>query len=69
LPANNLRRELLRRVVELTNFDACWQDDQVTAKGFVASIREIVDQKDAFTRMNQAREEERQARLAGTGTV
>jgi hypothetical protein len=35
------------------------------AKGFVASIREIVDQKDAFTRMNQAREEERRARLAG----
>jgi hypothetical protein len=59
------RREVLRRVVEFTNFDACWQDDQMKAKGFVASIREIVDQKDAFTRMNQAREEERRARLAG----
>ncbi|MBN0112898.1 restriction endonuclease, partial [Pseudomonas aeruginosa] len=33
-------------------------------KGLVASIREVVNQKDAFTRMNNAREEERQARLA-----
>jgi len=59
------RREVLRRVVEFTNFDACWQDDQMKAKGFVASIREIVNQKDAFTRMDQARERERQERLAG----
>ena len=59
------RRELLRRVVEFTNFDACWPDDQMKAKGLVASVRDIVNQKDAFTRMNQAREEERQARLAG----
>ena len=59
------RREVLRRVVEFTHFDACWQDDQMKAKGFVASIREIVNQKDAFTRMDQAREKERQERLAG----
>ena len=58
------RRELLRRVVEFTSFDACWPNDQMKAKGLVASVREIVNQKDAFTRMNQAREEERQARLA-----
>ena len=38
--------------------------DQLKAKGLVASIREVVNQKDAFTRMNNAREEERQARLA-----
>ncbi len=59
------RREVLRRVVEFTNFDACWPTDQLKAKGLVASIRDIVNQKDSFTRMNQAREEERQARLAG----
>ena len=59
------RRDVLRRVVEFTNFDACWPSDQMKAKGFVASVRDIVNQKDAFTRMNQAREEERQARLAG----
>lgn len=58
------RREVLRRVVDFTNYDTCWPDDQLKAKGLVASIREVVNQKDAFTRMNNAREEERQARLA-----
>ncbi len=58
------RRELLRRVVEFSNFDACWPADQMKAKGFIASIREIVGQKDAFTRMNQERERERRERVA-----
>ncbi|MEH6541946.1 restriction endonuclease [Halopseudomonas sp.] len=58
------RREVLRRVVDFANFDSCWPGDQLKAKGLVASIREVVNQKDAFTRMNNAREEERQARLA-----
>jgi len=58
------RREVLRRVVDFTNFDTCWPDDKLKAKGLIASIREVVNQKDAFTRMNNAREEERRARLA-----
>lgn len=58
------RREVLRRVVDFSNFDTCWPNDQLKAKGLVASIREVVNQKDAFTRMNTAREEERNARLA-----
>lgn len=58
------RREVLRRIVEFANFDACWPNDQMKAKGFVASIRDIVNQKDAFTRMDQAREYERRTRLA-----
>jgi len=58
------RREVLRRVVEFSNFDGCWPADQLKAKGLVTSIREVVNQKDAFTRMDQAREAERQARLA-----
>jgi restriction system protein len=58
------RREVLRRVVGFSNFDACWPNDQLKAKGLVASIRDIVNQKDSFTRMNLAREEESQARLA-----
>jgi hypothetical protein len=58
------RREIVRRIVEFTNYDACWPNDQLKAKGLVASVREIVNQKDSFTRMNQAREEERHARLA-----
>ena len=58
------RREVLRRVVDFTTFDSCWPDDQLKVKGLVASVREVVNQKDAFTRMNQAREQERQIRLA-----
>lgn len=60
------RREVLKRVVEFTNFDTCWPTDQLKAKGLIASIRDVVNQKDAFTRMDQAREEERKARLADT---
>ncbi len=63
------RREVLRRVVEFATYDTCWPDDQLKAKGLVASIREVVSQKDAFTRMNNAREDERQARLAETQRV
>jgi hypothetical protein len=51
-------------VVEFSNFDTCWAEDQLKAKGLVASIRDVVNQKDAFTRINQAREDERQARLS-----
>ncbi len=58
------RREVLKRVVDFTNYDACWPEDQLKAKGLVAAIRDVVNQKDAFTRMNQAREDERRMRLA-----
>ena len=62
-PALRERREVRRRVVEFASFDTCWPNDQIKAKGLVASIRDVVNQKDAFTRMNTAREQERQARL------
>jgi restriction system protein len=58
------RREVLRRVVEFANFDTCWPSDQLKAKGLVASIRDVVNQKDTFTRINQEREQERRQRLA-----
>ena len=60
------RREVLRRVVEFTNFDACWPDDQLKAKGAVVGVCDIVNQKDSFTRMNLERKAERRARLAIT---
>lgn len=63
------RREVLKRIVEFANYDTCWPADQLKAKGLVASIRDVVNQKDAFTRMNQAREEERTARLADVERV
>ena len=58
------RREVLRRVVEFSSFEACWPSDQLSARGLVASIWEVVNQKDAFTRMANERDQERQARLA-----
>ena len=60
------RREVLRRIVEFTSYDGCWPNDQLKAKGLVASIRDVVNQKDSFTRMNQARQEERRERLAAS---
>ena len=57
--ALRLRREIVKRVTEVEDFSGCWPGDGVPAKGLVASIREIVNKKDAFTRMNQERERER----------
>lgn len=60
------RREVLKRVVEFASFDACWPSDQLKAKGAVAEVRAIVNQKDTFTRLNQERESERRQRLEQT---
>lgn len=58
------RRELLRRITEWEDFSTCWPDDQLKAKGLVAEIRNIVNVKDTFTRINLEREEERRRRRA-----
>ena len=58
------RRELLRRVTEFEDFSVCWDADQAPGRGLVAQIRELVNVKDSFTRMNIEREQERKARLA-----
>ena len=58
------RREVVRRVVEFANFDACWADDRLKARGAVDAVRDIVNQKDSFTRMKMERDKERQERLA-----
>ena len=63
------RREILHRIVGFTSFDSCWESDQLKAKGLVASIRDVVNQKDTFTRMTIERDQERQARLAETQRV
>ncbi|HYH85030.1 MAG TPA: restriction endonuclease [Pyrinomonadaceae bacterium] len=56
------RREVLKRVVEFEDFSACWPSDQLKAKGLVAEIRRVINVKDAFTRMDLEREEERKKR-------
>jgi hypothetical protein len=58
------RREIVRRVTQWEDFSTSWPDDQLKARGLVAQIRQLVEVKDAFTRMNQEREVERSLRLA-----
>ena len=60
------RREILKRVVEFADFSVCWSEDHAPARGLVAQIRELVNVKDTFTRINLERETERSARLAET---
>ena len=58
------RREILKRVVEFENFSACWESDQLKAKGLVSEIRQVVNIKDSFTRMAQERDAERRQHQA-----
>jgi hypothetical protein len=58
------RREVLKRITEFEKFSTCYPDDQLVAKGLVADIRQLIDVKDAFTRMNLEREAEQKKRLA-----
>lgn len=57
------RREVLKRVIEFKDFSVCWDKDRLNAKGRIAEIRELVHEKDAFTRMSLERERERSQRL------
>lgn len=59
--ALRLRREIVKRVVEVEDFSGCWPADELPAKGLVASIRGIVNAKDAITRINQERQRDREA--------
>ena len=53
-----VRREVLKRVVEVDDFSTCWPGDRLEAEGLVARIRSVVNVKDSFTRMHQEREAE-----------
>ncbi|HEV2693066.1 MAG TPA: restriction endonuclease, partial [Verrucomicrobiae bacterium] len=41
----------------------CWESDQAAARGLVSQIRDLVNVKDSFTRMNMERQQERQVRI------
>lgn len=58
------RREIIKRVVEFEDYSTCWPNDQLKAKGLVASLRDVVNVKDSFTRMKQERDTEREQVLA-----
>ena len=58
------RREILRRVTEFQEYSLCWENDQAAARGLVAQIRDVVNVKDTFTRINIEREQERKQRVS-----
>jgi restriction system protein len=53
-------RRVIKRVVEWEDYSTCWENEQLKAQGLVAKVRAAVNAKDSFTRMNEAREMERQ---------
>ena len=57
------RREILKRITEFEKFSTCYPEDQLVAKGFVADIRQLINVKDSFTRINLEREAEQKQRL------
>ncbi|RAS64789.1 restriction endonuclease [Lentzea atacamensis] len=57
------RREIIRRVVEWEDFSTCWADKAAAARGHVTRVRQLVDAKDAFARMQQERDRECEERL------
>lgn len=67
-----MRREVIRRIVETKSFDQCWENDQAVARGLVASIRELVDERDFFAKTIEAterlQEERRRQRVSETET-
>lgn len=58
------RRAIIKRVTEFEDFSVCWEQDRPAARGLVAQVRDVVNVKDSFTRMQQERESERKGRLA-----
>lgn len=56
------RREVIKRVSEIEDFSTCWENDRYKAQGLVSQIRQVVNVKDSFTRMNIEREKERRQR-------
>ena len=53
------RREILKRVSEFESYSSCWPDDQLKAQGAVALVAELTNKKDAFTRIQQERDRDR----------
>ncbi len=58
------RREVLRRVVMFEDFSSCWPEDQLKARGLVASVQKLVSLKDSATRIQSEVEDARSRRRA-----
>jgi len=59
-PGLGPRREVLKRVSEFDDFSSCYPDNQMKARGAVATVAQLVNKKDSFTRMRDERERELQ---------
>ena len=62
-PLLSARRELVRRVTQWEDFSSSWPNDQDKARGLVAAVRQLVNVRDSFTRIQQERDHERRARI------
>lgn len=54
------RREVVKRVTQFQDFSACRPDAQLKARGLVSAVRDLVNAKDAVTKLSLERERERQ---------
>ena len=63
-PTLRERREILKRITDFEDYSSCWENDRLKAMGLVGQIRQVVNVKDSFTRMNQEREKERRKHRA-----
>jgi len=52
------RRQILKRVSEYDDFSACYPDNQMKARGAVATVAQLINKKDSFTRLQEEREQE-----------
>ena len=52
------RRQVLKRVSEFDDFSSCYPDNQMKARGAVATVAQLINKKDSFTRLKDEREQE-----------
>jgi restriction system protein len=57
-PGLGQRRQILKRVSEFDEFSSCYPDNQMKARGAVATVAQLVNRKDSFTRLQDEREQE-----------
>jgi hypothetical protein len=58
------RRRILQRVSEFDDFSSCYPDNVLKARGAVAGVAQLINKKDAFTRLQQEQERAELARQA-----
>lgn len=52
------RRQVLKRISEFDDFSSCYPDNQMKARGAVATVAQLINKKDSFTRLRDEREQE-----------